>query len=157
MPSVSTLWRMRQPNSKHWMTSSARKEPNICRPYRVTILVQNFKIIRPDKFQGRFQFWNAHCRYIYQIRRWEGEALRPVRTTEWVKISARSGISLCDVSFCLLPSDLASMDWFVIGKKEKVMLANLEKACGDKIAAAECSLKKKKQVISIRPLPSILG
>ncbi|CAN6439262.1 unnamed protein product [Victoria cruziana] len=30
-------------------------------------------------------------------------------------------------------------------KKEKVMLANLEKACGDKIAAAECSLKKKKQ------------
>ncbi|XP_031473419.1 uncharacterized protein LOC116245934 [Nymphaea colorata] len=30
-------------------------------------------------------------------------------------------------------------------KKEKAMLANLEKACGDKIAAAECSLKKKKQ------------
>lgn len=33
-----------------------------------------------------------------------------------------------------------------LGKREKAMLAELEKACTDKIAAAEDSLKKKKQV-----------
>ncbi|XP_058098885.1 uncharacterized protein LOC131243506 [Magnolia sinica] len=33
----------------------------------------------------------------------------------------------------------------LLGKREKSMLSDLEKACADKIAAAEVSLKKKKQ------------
>jgi hypothetical protein len=37
--------------------------------------------------------------------------------------------------------------WLISGKRERSMIAEQEKACGEKIAQLEESLKKKKQVL----------